>query len=282
MAAQRVTKPGGHLSASKVASSTLEGPASRPQPTRGAAGALQELQRTVGNRTTVRLLRATPHPTVQRIVFWDESVTPNTIDSITLDRLSGTGGGAHTTSFQLFLETVQNTVINQPYDVAIKRLMALCKDVKDLPGYDDSDTTHNKAFDACEDTYNDAIKIANTSTNIGYFVETLATDYVKLRNAIDYNYLDSGEGDIGGFGEKGNLSAASLAHQEVDWDNIATALGASPPTTAEQEQIDHFNKFIDAAAKLIDTRNVKPPRAARLEPNGFGAGVGLLSSTSRR
>jgi hypothetical protein len=222
-----------------------------------AVAAVQRLQRSAGNSATTRLLGSAPRQVIQRIVFWNDTVTPNTVESITLDRLAGTGGGAHTTSFQLFLETIQNAVINQQYDVAIKRLMALAKDVKDLPGY--IDARHKKLFETFEDTYADAAKASNSSTNVSYYLETLATDYVKLRNGIDYNYLETGEGDVGGFKEPQNLKAASAAHQDVDWDNIEAALQAKKPTTAQQAQVAEFGKFIDATAKLLDTRNVAPP-----------------------
>jgi hypothetical protein len=233
------------------------GPAPHQATTSSRAG-IQQLQRAAGNRATVRLLSTSGRTAIQRVIFWDETVTPNTVESIYLDRLHGTGGGAHTTSYQLFLETVQNAVIQQPYSVAIKRLMALAKDVKGLPGYLDT-LEQRKLFDACEDTYNDAVKIADTSTNIGYYLEILATDYVKLRNGIKYTYLDDDEGDKGGYNEASNLKAASQAHQDVDWDNIDTALSAATPTTAQEAQIEHFNSFVLSAADLIDTRNVAPP-----------------------
>ena len=205
-----------------------------------------------------RLLGSASRQTLQRIVFWDESVTPNTVQSITLDRLGGTGGGAHTTSYQLFLETVQNAVVNQQYDVAVNRLMALAKDVKDLPGYLDR-RTQSKLYEAFEDTYNEAAAASNTSTNVSYYLETLATDYVKLRNSLDFNYMEQGEGDLGGFKEAQNLAAASQGHQDVDWTTITAALAANNPTTAQKKQIKDFNGFIDATAKLVDTRNVARP-----------------------
>src|SRR4051794_103853 len=86
------------------------------------------LQRAMGNRAAADLLdgqRSTKEPVVRRLVRWDASKTPNVIASITLDRLSGTGGGAHSTSYQLFLETVQNAVINTDFAQAVGRLNAL-------------------------------------------------------------------------------------------------------------------------------------------------------------
>jgi hypothetical protein len=147
----------------------------------GQAATLVALQRLAGNQAVTALLDR-PIP-VQRLVRFGDDAGKRMIKSITLDRLPGTGGGAHTTAFQLFLETVQNNVINATYEQAIKRLKAMVKDAQEFPGYGPN---LQAKVDDFENSYKEAKKSIGSPDNHAYYVETLSESYVRLRNSLDY------------------------------------------------------------------------------------------------
>jgi hypothetical protein len=147
------------------------------------------LQSALGNHAASRVL--------QRLVLWTEpaanTAAAPVVQSITLDRLPGSGGGKHTTSFQVFLETVQNAVVGASYTTAIARLKALADDVCDLPGWDANKRPQAQLKADFDESHAQAGAVTS-SQNHSYWLEILASDYVKLRNSIEFVYHTALEG----------------------------------------------------------------------------------------
>jgi len=203
---------------------------------------------------------------IRRKVEWKEvdnkgvDLADPTIESIRVDRPTGTGKGAHTTAYQLFIETVQNALIGATYSVGVDRLEALAKDAYALPGWTDT-KKQKKLADAFDASMAQAAPLkGKKSMNAGVWIEELAWDYLRIRNACDFNYHQDGEGGVGGFHEMSHLKAASGAHQTTDFTTIEADIAAGTPTVTQAENIKNFSRFIKESAALLDTRDVKRPK----------------------
>jgi hypothetical protein len=210
---------------------------------------LSELQRHMGNRAVVKVLFNTgptsatgPTPrrdsasaTIRRVmasVRFDVADAANPfVKKASVERGSGTSGGAHSTAYVVFVDTVINAVLGKDFPTAVGDLLALCNKVPTLPGYKRvqpmaaTDATIAAAIARVDDKLieiNAKADYQNTGTTPQVdwvpILQDLMVDYLALRNVAPGTYVptDLKPSGMKGVGEKQEKEGAELMYKLVE------------------------------------------------------------------
>lgn len=144
------------------------------------------------------------YSTVQRIIHFSENDSDENaiIDYVEIKRPDDTSGGNHSTAFVLFIQEIYTALLNNTYNKALNNLFVLGQQLQNYPGF----------FQELNNPINEYLTKINMASselprNWAAALESLSSQYLHLRNLLNYTYHETGWGENSAHGEGTAINA---------------------------------------------------------------------------